>query len=444
MTAIATGKKSREPRRVVVTGVGMVTPLGLSTPATWNALLNGQSGVELIDFSAPNSLFASYDSNKFPCQFAASVKGFDGANYIDKKDLKKMDLFIQYGIAAAIEAILDSKLEITAKNADRIGVAVGSGIGGLPFIEENHSKLETGGPRKISPFFIPGAISNMLAGQISIRYGLRGPNVAVVTACASGTHNIGLGARTILYGDADVMIVGGAEMATTPLGLGGFSACRALSVRNQNPQAASRPWDKARDGFVLGDGSGILVLEEYERAKQRNATIYAELVGFGMSSDAYHMTNPAPDGQGAMAAMLNTLYDANIDKTQVSYINAHATSTPLGDALELRAIRRVFGEHAKNLAISSTKSMTGHLLGAAGAVEAIFTILALRDQKVPPTINLDNPGNPPMPDNPDSNNDDYFGLNFVPNRYQELKMMYALSNSFGFGGTNASLLFALL
>jgi len=283
----------------------------------------------------------------------------------------------------------------------------------------------------------------MVAGQISIRYGMKGPNIAVVTACTTGTHNIGLGARTILYGDADVMIVGGSEMATTPLGLGGFSACRALSTRNQDPQAASRPWDKARDGFVLGDGAGILVLEEYERAKQRNAPIYAELVGFGMSSDAYHMTSPAPDGQGAMAAMLNTLHDANIDKTKVGYINAHATSTPLGDELELRAIRRVFGEHTKNLAISSTKSMTGHLLGAAGAVEAIFTILALRDQKAPPTINLDNPGNPP---NSNSNDDDYIGLNFVPNKYQELKTEteYALSNSFGFGGTNASLLFARL
>lgn len=422
----------------------MVTPLGLSTKETWEAILAGKSGIAPIDFSAPDSLFKSFEPDKFPCQFSASVKGFEGSNYIDKKDLKKMDLFIQYGIAAAVEAIADSKLEITEKNADRIGVAVGSGIGGLPFIEENHSKLEKGGPRKISPFFIPGAITNMVAGQISIRYGMKGPNIAVVTACTTGTHNIGLGARTILYGDADVMIVGGSEMATTPLGLGGFSACRALSTRNQDPQAASRPWDKARDGFVLGDGAGILVLEEYERAKQRNAPIYAELVGFGMSSDAYHMTSPAPDGQGAMAAMLNTLHDANLDKTKVGYINAHATSTPLGDELELRAIRRVFGEHTKNLAISSTKSMTGHLLGAAGAVEAIFTILALRDQKAPPTINLDNPGNPPNADNPNSNDDDYNGLNFVPNKYQELKMEYALSNSFGFGGTNASLLFARL
>ena len=415
----------KKKRRIVVTGVGMMTPLGLNTKTTWEAILAGKSGV------TPISLF---DVSTFPCQISASVKDFKAENYaISPKDGRKMDLFIQYGLAAAVEAIADAKLEITEKNADRIGVAVGSGIGGLPFIE--------GGPRKISPFFIPGAITNMLAGQISIRYGLKGPNIAVVTACTTGTHNIGLGARTILYGDADVMVVGGSEMATTPLGLGGFSACRALSNRNKEPSAASRPWDKGRDGFVLGDGAGILVLEEYERAKLRNAPIYAELIGFGMSADAYHMTSPAPDGQGAMAAMLNTLHDANLDKEKVAYINAHATSTPLGDQLELRAIRRVFGDYAKKLAISSTKSMTGHLLGAAGAVEAIFTILALKEQKAPPTINLDNPGNPPDLNIPD---DDYSGLNFVPNVPQELKMDYALSNSFGFGGTNASLLFARL
>jgi 3-oxoacyl-[acyl-carrier-protein] synthase II len=422
----------KKKRRIVITGLGMMTPLGHNTKTTWEAILNGKSGAASI---------TQFDISAFPCQFSASVKGFDGSAYIDKKDLKKMDLFIQYGLVATLEALKDSNLEITEKNADRIGVAVGSGIGGLPFIEENHSKLEKGGPRRISPFFIPGAITNMLAGQISIRHGMKGPNIAVVTACTTGTHNIGIGARTILYGDADVMVVGGSEMATTPLGLGGFSACRALSTRNQDPEAASRPWDKARDGFVLGDGAGILILEEYERAKQRNAPIYAELVGFGMSADAYHMTSPVPDGQGAMTAMLNTLHDANIDKEKVAYINAHATSTPLGDELELRAIRRVFGEHAKKLAISSTKSMTGHLLGAAGAVEAIFTILALRDQKAPPTINLDNPGNLPNPDNPNSSDEDYIGLNFVAHKYQELKMDYALSNSFGFGGTNASLLF---
>lgn len=417
----------------MVTGVGMVTPLGLNTKTTWEAILAGKSGVTSI---------TQFDVSAFACQIAASVTNFTAENYgISAKDARKMDLFIQYGLAAAIEAISDAKLEVTEKNMDRIGVAVGSGIGGLPFIEENQSRLEQGGPRKISPFFIPGAITNMLAGQISIRYKLKGPNIAVVTACTTGTHNIGLGARTILYGDADVMVVGGAEMATTPLGLGGFSACRALSNRNQDPPAASRPWDKERDGFILGDGAGILVLEEYERAKQRNAPIYAELVGFGMSADAFHMTSPAPDGQGAMAAMLNTLHDANVDKEKIAYINAHATSTPLGDQLELRAIRRVFGDMTKKLAISSTKSMTGHLLGAAGAVEAIFTILALRDQTAPPTINLDNPGNPPELNIPD---DDYVGLNFVPHVPQDIKMSYALSNSFGFGGTNASLLFARL
>jgi 3-oxoacyl-[acyl-carrier-protein] synthase II len=426
----------KKKRRIVVTGLGMITPLGLNTKNTWEAILAGKSGAASI---------TQFDISAFPCQFSASVKGFDAAAYgISTKDIRKMDLFIQYGLAAANEAIGDAKLEVTEKNADRIGVAVGSGIGGLPFIEDNYLKLEKGGPRKISPFFIPGAITNMLAGQISIRHGLKGPNIAIVTACTTGTHNIGLGARTILYGDADVMIVGGSEMATTPLGLGGFSACRALSTRNHDPQAASRPWDKGRDGFVLGDGAGILVLEEYERAKQRNAPIYAELVGFGMSADAYHMTSPAPDGQGAMAAMLNTLHDANIEKEKIAYINAHATSTPLGDELELRAIRRVFGEHVRKLAISSTKSMTGHLLGAAGAVEAIFTILALRDQKAPPTINLDNPGNPPNAEDPMSSDDDYKGLNFVAHKYQEVKMDYALTNSFGFGGTNASLLFSRL
>lgn len=429
------GGTVKKKRRVVVTGVGMITPLGANTKTTWEAILAGKSGVVPI---------TQFDVSAFPCKISASVHGFQAENYgISPKDARKMDLFIQYGLAAAVEAMTDSKLEITEKNADRIGVAVGSGIGGLPFIEENHSRLEQGGPRKISPFFIPGAITNMLAGQISIRYGLKGPNMAVVTACTTGTHNIGLGARTIIYGDADVMVVGGSEMATTPLGLGGFSACRALSNRNNDPQAASRPWDKDRDGFVLGDGAGVLVLEEYERAKQRNAPIYAELVGFGMSADAFHMTSPAPDGQGAMTAMLNALHDANIDKEKVAYINAHATSTPLGDYFELRAIRRVFGG-AKKLAISSTKSMTGHLLGAAGAVEAIFTILALKEQKAPPTINLDNPGNPPELNLPD---DDYIGLNFVPNVAQELKLDYgdyALSNSFGFGGTNASLLFARL
>lgn len=430
----------RKKRRVVVTGIGMVTPLGLNVPTTWEAILAARSGVERI---------TQFDASEFSCQFSASVKNFDpSASNISPKDEKKMDLFIQYGLVAAMEAIQDAQIELDAhsrvsdKVSDRIGVAVGSGIGGLAFIEENHTRLEGQGPRRVSPFFIPGAITNMLSGQISIRYGFKGPNIAVVTACTTGTHNIGLGARSIIHGDADVMIVGGSEMATTPLGLAGFAACRALSTQNDYPQLASRPWDKDRDGFVLGDGAGILVLEEYERAKQRNAKIYAELVGFGMSADAYHMTSPSPDGQGAMTAMLNTLHDANIEKEKVAYINAHATSTPLGDEIELRAIRRVFGEHTKKMAISSTKSMTGHLLGAAGAVEAIFTVLALKEQKAPPTINLQNPGNPTTSADQNTSEEDYREINFVPNRYQDWPMEYALSNSFGFGGTNASLLFA--
>ncbi len=412
----------KKKRRVVVTGVGMVTPLGLNTKDTWDAVLLGKSAAAPITW---------FDVSAFPCQFSASVKNFNiNVCGVSIKDTRKMDLFIQYGLVAAVEAIADARLEVTEKNADRIGVAVGSGIGGLPWIEANHTKLEKGGVRKISPFFIPGTITNMLAGQISIHYGIKGPNIAVVTACATGTHNIGFGARTILYGDADAMVVGGSEMATTPLGLGGFSACRALSTRNQDPRAASRPWDKGRDGFVLGDGAGILILEEYECAKHRGARIYAELVGFGMSADAFHMTNPAPDGEGAKTAILNTLRDANVRPEQVSYVNAHATSTNLGDVLEVIAIRQAFGEYAEKLAISSTKSMTGHLLGAAGAVEAIFTILALRDQVVPPTINLDDP------------EEACHGLNLVPHTYQTRKIDYALSNSFGFGGTNASLLFS--
>ena len=417
-------------RRIVVTGLGMITPLGLTVKATWDAILNSRSGVEPIDFVSEKSLFKSFDPEKFSCRFSASVKGFCGEDYISKKDLKKMDFFIQYGLAAAKEAISDAGLVVTEENARRIGVAVGSGIGGLPFIEANQSKLVSQGPGRISPFFIPGAITNMLAGQISIYHGIKGPNMAVVTACTTGTHNIGIGARTILYGDADVMIVGGSEMATTPLGLGGFSACQALSKRNHDPQAASRPWDKDRDGFVLGDGAGVMILEEYERAKQRNAPIYAELLGFGMSSDAFHMTTPESTGQGAMETMLNTLRDANVDPERVAYINAHATSTRAGDVIELTAIQRAFGDHAKKLAISSTKSMTGHLLGAAGAVEAIFTVLALRDQVAPPTINLD------------QIEPDFLSFNLVPEVPQSLKLDCALSNSFGFGGTNASLLFA--
>jgi 3-oxoacyl-[acyl-carrier-protein] synthase II len=345
-----------------------------------------------------------------------------------EKDARKRDFFVQFGVAAAAQAFQDSGLIVTDANADRIGVAIGSGIGGLPMIEKCHQVLLESGPRKITPFFIPSAIINMISGTVSINYGLRGPNLAVVTACTTGTHNIGLAARAIAYGDADVMLAGGSEMATTPLGLGGFAAMRALSTRNDAPEKASRPWDKDRDGFVLGDGAGVIVLESYEHAKKRNAKIYAELVGFGMSADASHMTSPHPEGLGASNATNNALKDANMDPTEVDYINAHATSTMAGDELEVLAIKKSFGDHAYKLAVSSTKSMTGHLLGAAGAVEAIFTILAMRDQVAPPTINLDNPSAG-------------CDLNFVPHEPQQRRIQAALSNSFGFGGTNGTLVF---
>ncbi len=407
-------------RRVVVTGLGMITALGSSVDSTWNGILAGKSGASLID---------SFDVSDFSCKFSASVKNFNPQTYdISVKDARKMDLFIQYGIAAAMEALADSALEINDENRDRIGVAVGSGIGGLITIEKTYSAYMDGGPRKISPFFIPATIINMISGQLSIRYGLRGPNISVVSACSTGTHNIGEAARIIAHGDADIMIAGGTEMATCPLGLGGFAACRALSQRNDDPARASRPWDKDRDGFLLGDGAGILVLESYEHAKKRGAQMYAELIGFGMSADAYHMTSPSPNGEGAMMAMLNTLRDAGVNPEQVDYINAHATSTPAGDECEAEAIKHAFGAHAHKLAVSSTKSMIGHLLGAAGAVEAIFSILAIRDQIAPPTINLENPS-------------EGCDLNFVPNVAQPMKIETALSNSFGFGGTNGALLF---
>ncbi len=406
-------------RRVVVTGLGMITALGHSVKETWSNLLAGKSGVHLVD---------SFDVSNYACRFSASVRNFNSEAYFSTKDVRKMDLFIQYGVAAAAEAITDSGLQVTEQNAHRIGVAIGSGIGGLTTIEKNHEALLEGGPRKVSPFFITGAIINMAAGQVSIRYGFKGPNISIVTACTTGTHNIGHAARMIAYGDADVMIAGGTEMATCPLGLGGFAACRAISTRNDEPEKASRPWDRDRDGFVLGDGAGVLVLESYEHAKQRGATIYGELIGFGMSADAYHITTPAPEGEGGRYAMQNTLLDAQLNPDQVDYINAHATSTPAGDELEATAIKGAFGAHATKLAISSTKSMTGHLLGAAGAIEAIFSILAIRDQVAPPTINLDNP---------------YEGcdLDFVPHTARQMKITFALSNSFGFGGTNGSLLF---
>lgn len=406
-------------KRVVVTGLGMVSPLGATVDDTWNAILAGKSSVALIDH---------FDASDLNCRICSRVKNFDPTPYMTEKDARKRDYFVQYGIAAGVQAIKDAGLEVTEKNADRIGLAIGSGIGGLPMIEKSHSILLESGPRKISPFFIPSALINMIAGNLSIMYGMRGPNIAVVSACTTGTHNIGLGARAIAYGDADVMIVGGSEMATTKLGIGGFAAMRALSTRNDAPEKASRPWDKDRDGFVLGDGAGVLVLESYEHAKQRGAKIYAELVGFGMSADASHMTSPHPEGLGAAAAMNTTLADAGMRPDQVDYINAHGTSTPAGDELEVLAIKRSFGDHAYRLAVSSTKSMIGHLLGAAGSVEAIFCVLAIRDQIAPPTINLDNPS-------------EGCDLNFVPHQAQQMTINAALSNSFGFGGTNGSLLF---
>ncbi len=409
-------------RRVVVTGLGIVSPLGLNVEDTWKAILMGKSGVGPIDH---------FDATDISCRICSHVKNFDPLLYMTEKEARKKDIFIQYGIAAAVQAITDSGLTVTEENSDRIGFAIGSGIGGLPFIEKSTTILNESGPRRISPFFIPGAIINMIAGNLSIMYGMRGPNIAVVTACTTGTHNIGLAARTIAYGDADVMIAGGSEMATTKLGISGFAAMRALSTRNDEPEKASRPWDVDRDGFVLGDGAGVIVLESYEHAKQRGAHIYAELVGFGMSADAYHITTPHLEGRGAATSMLNAIADAGMKPEEVDYINAHGTSTPAGDELEVLAVKRSFGDHAYKMAVSSTKSMTGHLLGAAGSVEAIFSILAIRDQVAPPTINLDNPS-------------EGCDLNFVPHHPQQMKIRAALSNSFGFGGTNGSLLFRQL
>jgi len=401
----------------------MLSPVGNTVESTWSALLAGKSGISLIDH---------FDTSAYATKFAGVIKDFNCEEYISRKDARKMDAFIQYGIAAGIQAMQDSGLEINEQNAPRIGAAIGSGIGGLGLIEENHSSLVQSGPRKISPFFVPSTIVNMIAGHLSIMFGLRGPSISISTACTSGVHNIGHAARIIAFNDADVMLAGGGEKASTPLGIGGFGAARALSTRNDNPQAASRPWDKDRDGFVLGDGAGIMVLEEYEHAKKRGAKIYAELVGFGMSSDAFHMTSPPEDGAGAALAMNNALRDAGIDASQIGYINAHGTSTPAGDKAEAQAVKSVFGADAHKVLVSSTKSMTGHLLGAAGAVESIFTVLALRDQAVPPTINLDNP---------DSGCD----LDFVAHDGRQVKdMQYTLCNSFGFGGTNGSLVFRKL
>lgn len=406
-------------RRVVVTGMGMITPLGHDVDSTWQAILAGKSGVAPIEH---------FDASDLACQICACVKNFDLTPYMTEKDARKRDLFIQYGMAASMQAIQDSKLEVTAANAQRIGFAIGSGIGGLPSIERNHEVLLKSGVRRLSPFFIPSALINMIGGHLSIQYGMKGPNIALVSACTTGTHNIGAAARTIAYDDADVMIAGAAEMASTKLGIGGFAAMRALSTRNDAPEQASRPWDKDRDGFVLGDGAGVVVLEEYEHAKARGAHIYAEVIGFGMSADAHHMTTPDPEGSGAMQSMQHALADARIKPEEVQYVNAHGTSTPAGDELEVKGIKRTFGEHAYKIAVSSTKSMTGHLLGAAGSVEAIFSILAIRDQVAPPTINLDNPS-------------EGCDLNFVPHTKQKMAITTTLSNSFGFGGTNGSLIF---
>lgn len=409
-------------RRVVVTGLGMVTPLGHTVEETWANILAGKSGAAPIE---------TFDVSAYSTRFSASVRNFDTDPYFSAKDARKMDVFVQYGMAAGIQAMQDAGLEISEEMAPRAGAAIGSGIGGIGQIEKNSEIVANFGPRKISPFFVPGSIINMIAGNLSMRYNLQGPNLAIVTACTSGTHNIGLGARLIAQGDADIMLVGGAEMATTPVGLGGFAAARALSTRNDDPQAASRPWDRDRDGFVLGDGAGVMVLEEYEAARARGARIYAELTGFGMSGDAYHMTLPPEDGRGAAAAMRNALQDAGLDPARVDYINAHGTSTNAGDVAESRAIESVLGAAADQVAVSSTKSMIGHLLGAAGSVEAIFSVLAIRDQVAPPTINLDNP-------------DEGCNLNYVPHVAQQRRIRHALSNSFGFGGTNGSLLFSQL
>ena len=406
-------------RRVVVTGLGMLSPLGNTVESSWQAALAGKSGIGPIEHM---------DVSAFSTRIGGSVRDFEVELYMAAKEARKLDLFIQYGLAACIQAIKDSGLEITDQNRDRIGVVMGSGIGGLTNIEKNHEQLLNSGPRRISPFFVPGSIINMVAGYLSIQYGLQGPNYALTTACTTGTHSIGMAARNIAYGEADMMVAGGSEMATTGLGLGGFSAARAMSTRNDDPQGASRPWDRDRDGFVLSDGAGAMLLEEYEHAKARGATIYAELVGFGMSGDAYHMTAPPEDGRGGAKCMDNALKDAGLNPDEVDYINAHGTSTPAGDVAETRAVKSVFGAHASELAISSTKSMTGHLLGAAGAVEAVFSVLALRDQVAPPTINLDNP-------------DEDCDLNYVPNQAQQRELNVVLSNSFGFGGTNGSLVF---
>jgi 3-oxoacyl-[acyl-carrier-protein] synthase II len=405
---------------VVITGLGAITPLANNVSTTWEGILKGKSGISAID---------SFDISPFASTFGGVIRNFDSSQYIATKDAKRMDAFIHYGIAAGCQAIEDSGIAITEKNAERIGVAIGAGIGGITGIENCHVTYEQKGPKRISPFFVPGNIINMISGNLSIQYGLKGPNFAIVTACSTGTHNIGEASRLIKYGDADMMVAGGAECCTTsPTAMGGFASARALSRRNHDPEAASRPWDKDRDGFVLSDGAGVIVLEELEHAKARDAKIYAELIGYGMSGDAFHMTKPAPEGEGAARCMRNALRDAKVNVEAIDYINAHGTSTPAGDISETQAMKTALGDHAYHIAVSSTKSMIGHLLGAAGGIEAILTALALKNQIAPPTINLDN-------------QDPQCDLDYVANTARAMKIDVAMSNSFGFGGTNSSLVF---
>ncbi len=407
-------------RRVVVTGLGCVSPIGNSVTASWEALLAGQSGIATI---------TRFDASPFSTHFAGEVKGFNVEDYMPGKEARHMDTFIHYGMAAGMQAMQDSGLQVTEENAERIGVIVGSGIGGLPMIEQTHTELTNRGPRRISPFFVPASIINMISGHLSIKYGLKGPNIAIVTACTTGLHCIGEAGRMIEYGDADVIIAGGAESTISPLGLGGFASARALSSRNDDPATASRPWDKDRDGFVLGEGAGVMVLEEYEHAKARGAKIYAELLGFGMSADAHHMTAPLEDGDGARRCMVAAMRNAGVNPDQVDYVNAHGTSTPLGDVAETVAIKRALGDHAKNIVVNSTKSMTGHLLGGAGGLEAVFTVLAVHNQKSPPTINI-------------FNQDPACDLDYCANQARDMKIDIAVKNSFGFGGTNGTLIFS--
>jgi len=406
-------------RRIVITGLGAVTPVGHTVKEAWGNILEGKSGIGIIDH---------FDTSAFASRIGGSVRDFDLSPYMSPKEARHTDPFIHYGIAAAMQAIQDSGLEVTDANAERVGIAIGSGIGGLPGIEKGYASFMKGGPRKISPFFVPSNIINMIAGNLSIQYGIKGPNYGIVTACSTGTHNIGDAARMIERGDVDVMIAGGAEMATCPTGLGGFASARALSTRNDDPEGASRPWDKGRDGFVLGDGAGVIVLEEYECAKARGAKIYAEFAGFAMSSDAYHITLPPDDGDGARRCMVLAMKDAKLNADEVDYINAHGTSTPAGDAIETRAVKGALGAHASKTAVSSTKSMIGHLLGAAGGVEAVFSVLAIHDNVAPPTINLNEP-------------DPECDLDYVPNAAREMPINVSMSNSFGFGGTNGTLIF---